>query len=96
MKYLPFVALAVLLGYGFGWQVPAVIALVMAILIHRGRRTGFQPHAEGSLRTLAELFGFALLGSIVGGTFFGGLGAIFGFVGGLIVRLMEIPITVRR
>jgi hypothetical protein len=52
-----------------------------------------QSKSVGTGRTLAGLFALALLGSIVGGLLFGGLGAIFGAAVGFVARLSEIPIT---
>jgi hypothetical protein len=39
------------------------------------------------------LIAFSLLGSILGGVLLSGVGAIFGFAIGFVLRLSEVPIT---
>jgi len=93
MKYFPFVALAVVVGYAISWKIPLAFVVGLGFLTYRGRRSGYSPAAVGTGRTVAGLFGVALLGSIVGGLLFGGLGAIFGAAVGFALRLGEIPVT---
>jgi hypothetical protein len=93
MKYFPFIALAVVVGYAISWKIPVAFAVGLGFLVYRGRRSGYRPESVGTSRTLAGLFGIALLGAIIGGLLFGGLGAIFGAAVGFVLRLSEIPIT---
>jgi hypothetical protein len=87
MVWFPWVALAVLLGVAFGWQVPVALALglgfidVLALMPER---------KVGRVRAAMEYTGLALLGGIVGGLLLGGLGAIFGFVLGFMGRLPDV------
>jgi hypothetical protein len=77
MFCLPAVAVAVLLGVAFGWQVPVAFALGLGfILVHAGK----PERKVGKVRAATEFAGFALLGGVVHGLLFGGLGAIFCFV----------------
>jgi hypothetical protein len=86
MFYFPVVAVAVLLGLAFGWQVPVAFALGLGfILVVAGRPS----RNVGKLRAAMEYAGLALLCAVVGGLLFGGLGAIFGFVLGFGARLPE-------
>jgi hypothetical protein len=93
MKYFPFVALAVIVGVTVSWRIPVVILLGFGFLFYRARRTGYAPRSLSIGRTVAELFLAALVGAIVGGFLFGGLGGIFGCAVGFTVRLAEIPLT---
>src|SRR3954447_7215591 len=93
MKYFPFVALGVVVGYAISWKIPIAVAAGFGVLIYRGRRSLSRPAQLGTGRTLAALSGLALLGAIIGGLLFGGLGAIFGAVVGFALRLGELPIT---
>jgi amino acid transporter len=86
MFCFPAVAVAVLLGVAFGWQVPVGFVLGVGFILvvaTRGRKKVGKPRAA------MEFAGFGLLGGIVGGLLFGGLGAIFGFVLGFGARLPE-------
>jgi hypothetical protein len=94
--YLPVVAVAVASGFAFGWRVPVAFAIVMALLIYRTRRTVRHTPAISRMRSLIEFLAFALVGSIIGGLLFGGVGVILGFAFGVTVRLSEVPITTRR
>jgi hypothetical protein len=88
--WLPAVAIAVLLGVAFGWQVPLAFALgcgFVAVIAARPERK------VGEMQAAMEFIGLALLGGVVGGLLFGGLGAIFGFVLGFTARLSEVPVT---
>jgi hypothetical protein len=86
MFYFPAVAVAVLVGVAFGWQVPVAFALGVAlILVAAGR----PKKNVGKVRAALEYAGFALLGALLGGLLLGGLGAIFGFVLGFMARLPE-------
>ena len=86
MSWFPFVAVAVLFGVAFGWQVPVAFALGLGlILVVEGRPKG----NVGKVRAAMEYAGLALLGAVVGGLLLGGLGAIFGFVLGFGARLPE-------
>lgn len=93
MKYFPFLALALVVGYAISWKIPVAVAAGLGVLIYRGRRSGYRPETIGTGRTVAALFGLALLGAIIGGLLFGGLGAIFGAAVGFALRLGEVPIT---
>jgi hypothetical protein len=95
LSYLPLIALLVILGFALGWGVPVAGALGLALLTRAARRS---THAAeiGNARTIAGLFGVALVASVIGGVLFGGLGVIFGFAGGFAVRLGRIPITFHR
>jgi hypothetical protein len=86
MLWFPLVALAVLLGVAFGWQVPAAFALGLGFILVVASRP---ERKVGRVRAAMEYTGLALLGGIVGGLLFGGLGAIFGFVLGFTGRLPE-------
>ncbi|HXY82045.1 MAG TPA: hypothetical protein VEH55_11805 [Gaiellaceae bacterium] len=96
MSYLPFVAVLVLIGYFFSWRFPVAVIACMSVVSYRALRQGHRPALRGRGRTTAEVLAFALLGSIVGGLLFGGMGVIFGFAIGFIARLAEVPITRRR
>ena len=86
MFYFPVVAVAVLLGVAFGWQLPVAFALGLGFIVVVAER----PKKDvGKLRAVLEYAGLALLGALVGGLLFGGLGAIFGFVLGFGARLPE-------
>lgn len=82
----PAVAVAVLLGVAFGWQVPVALALVPGFILVVAERF---KRKVGKVRATMEFAGLALLGAFVGGLLFGGLGAIFGFVLGFVARLPE-------
>jgi hypothetical protein len=86
MFCLPAVALAVLLGVAFGWQVPVGFVIGVGFILVVARRG---QKKVGRLRAAMEFAGFAFLGGIVGRLLFGGLGAIFGFVLGFGARLPE-------
>lgn len=96
MSYFPLVAILVLIGYFFSWRFPVAVIFAATVVSYRALRQGRRPASKGRGRTAAELLAFALLGSIVGGLLFGGVGAILGFVIGFISRLAEVPITRRR
>jgi hypothetical protein len=84
--WFPMLAIAVLFGVAFGWQVPVgfVIGVGFSLVAaSRGQKK------VGKVRAAMEFAGFALLGGIVGGLLFGGLGAIFGFALGFVARLPE-------
>ena len=95
MKYAPFVALSVLLAVTVSWKIPVAVALGFAVLFFRVRRTGSTPTAKPATRTIAELLLIGVLAAMVGGLLFGGLGVIFGFAFGFVLRLSEIPLTPR-
>jgi hypothetical protein len=87
---LPLAALAVLGGILLGWQVPPLLAVVIAILIFRSKR----PAREGSfVRSAAEFLSFAVLGGVIGGLALGGVGAIIGTAVGFLFRVAEVPLT---
>jgi hypothetical protein len=90
MTWFPLVALAVLLGVAFGWRMPVAFALANGFMIVMGGRP---ERRMGRIRAVMEFVGLALLGSVVGGLLFGGLGAIVGFVLGFVGRLSEVRIT---
>jgi hypothetical protein len=96
MGYLPLVAFLAFVGYAVSWKIPAALLLWLGFMWYRARRTGFRTMPAGTIRTTSELLAFALLGSLVGGLLFGGLGVSFGFVVGFIGRFSEIPVTRRR
>jgi hypothetical protein len=82
------VALLVLVGLRFGWRAPVAIVVIYALF---GLRLITQPRDPGRLRTTVEFFVFALIGMALGVFVFGGVGGIFGFMMGVVVRLAEIP-----
>lgn len=86
MFCFPAIAVAVLSGVAFGWQVPVGFAIGVGFILLAARRGQAN---VGKVRAAMEFAGFALLGGIVGGLLFGGLGAIFGFVLGFGARLPE-------
>jgi hypothetical protein len=90
MFVLPVVAVEVLLGFAFGWQVPVAFALAMGLMLAFASRPD---RTVGAIRTTLETIGAGLLGGVVGGFLLGGLGAIFGFVFGVTGRLSQVPIT---
>jgi hypothetical protein len=90
MFVLPVVAVAVLLGFAFGWQVPVAFLLAMVFMLGFASR---HDRSVGAIRTMLETVGAGLLGGVVGGSLLGGLGAIFGFVFGVTARLSQVPIT---
>ena len=93
MMYLPFVAVATLVGYAFGWRFPIAAFVLLVVLWLRGRRRGERPRSAGRVRTILEVIAFSLLGCVVGGLLLGALGVLLGFVFGVTFRLSEIPIT---
>lgn len=84
MVWFPWVALALLLGVAFGWQVPVAFALGLGFILVVGARP---ERKVGWVRAVMEYAGLALLGGVVGDLLFGGLGAIFGFTLGFTGRL---------
>jgi hypothetical protein len=90
MFVLPVVAVEVLLGFAFGWQVPVAFALAMAFLLAFASRPD---RKVGAIRATMETIGAGLSGGVVGGLLLGGLGGIFGFVFGMTARLSQVPIT---
>ena len=46
MMYLPFVAVATLVGFAFGWRFP-IAALLLVVFWLRGRRRGYGPRSVG-------------------------------------------------
>jgi hypothetical protein len=86
MSWFPLVAVAVLLGIAFGWQVPVAFALGLGIILVV---TGRPERNVGTVRAAFEFAGLASLGAVVGGLLLGGVGAIFGFVLGFVARLPE-------
>jgi hypothetical protein len=89
LSWLPLAALAVVGGVLLGWRVPPLFALVIAILMFRSKR----PAREGSYaRSAAEFLSFAVLGGVIGGLAFGGVGAIIGTAVGFVFRLAEVPL----
>jgi hypothetical protein len=92
--WLPLVAVAIAAGFAFGWVVPVAVGVytgaLMVVLPRLANRN------VGRFRTTLELIAFALLGSVLGGILFDGLGVILGFVLGFLLRLSSIPITARR
>ena len=93
MMYLPFVAVATLVGYAFGWRFPIAAVLLLLVLWLRGRRHGYRPRSAGRARTILKVIAFSLLGCVVGGLLLGPVGVLLGFVLGVTFRLSEIPIT---
>jgi hypothetical protein len=90
MFVFPVIAVHVLLGFAFGWQVPVAFALGFAFLL----ATASRPYRKiGMIRATLESIGLALLGAVVGGFLLGGLGAIGGFALGITARLSQVPIT---
>jgi MFS family permease len=87
MVWFPWVALAVLLGVAFGWQLPVAFALGLGFILVA---ESMPERRVGKLRAAMEYAGLALLGGIVGGLLLGGLGAIGGFVLGFMGRLPEV------
>jgi membrane protease YdiL (CAAX protease family) len=90
LLWFPLVALEILLGVAFGWQVPVAIALGLVFLI---AVSAAQERSPGKVRATLEFVAFSFAGGVVGGLLFGGLGAIFGFVFGFIGRLSQVPTT---
>jgi hypothetical protein len=93
MTYLPFVAVAAVVGYPFGWRFPVAALVFLVVFWLRGRSRGYQPRSAGRVRTVVEVIAFSLLGCVVGGLLLGALGVLLGFVFGVTFRLSEIPIT---
>jgi hypothetical protein len=93
MTYLPFVAVAAVVGYPFGWRFPVAVLVFLVVFWLRGRSRGYQPRSAGRVRTVVEVIAFSLLGCVVGGLLLGALGVLLGFVFGVTFRLSEIPIT---
>jgi hypothetical protein len=96
LKYFPLVALAVVVGAAVSWKIPVALLVGFGLLLYRARRIGYAPRSSAIGRTAAEFSFAALVGAIVGGLLFGGLGAIFGCAVGFTARLAEIPITLSR
>jgi hypothetical protein len=90
LQWLPLVALAVLGGVILRWQVPALFAVVVAILMFRSKRP---VKAVGYLRSAVDFVSFAVLGGVIGGLALGGVAAIIGIAVGFIFRLAEVPLT---
>ena len=93
MMYLPFVAVATLVSYAFGWRFPIAALVLLVLFWLRGRRRGYGPRSVGRVRTILEVVAFSLLGCVVGGLVLGAVGVLLGFVFGVTFRLSEIPIT---
>jgi hypothetical protein len=93
LSYLPLVAMLAIVGYLFGWRFAGLGLGLLVFLWLRWRRTGHLPTVVGKIRTAFELIAFSLLGSILGGVLLSGVGAIFGFAIGFVLRLSEVPIT---
>jgi hypothetical protein len=62
MKYFPFLALAVVVGYAISWKIPVAVAAGLGVLIYRGRRSGYRPETVGTGRTMAPYSGLHYLG----------------------------------
>jgi hypothetical protein len=90
MGWLPLVALGVLAGIFFGWRVPVALAVWNGVMFARRKQSSTE---VGKVRTTAEFVAFALLGAVVGGLLFGGVGLIVGLVFGFTMRLGEMPVT---
>jgi LytS/YehU family sensor histidine kinase len=90
MGWLPLVALGVLAGIFFGWRVPVALALWNGVMFARRKQSSTE---VGKLRATAEFVGLALLGAVVGGLLFGGIGVIVGLVLGFTMRLGEMSVT---
>lgn len=88
--WFPMVTVAVLLGVAFGWEIPVAVTLGFASFLALASRA---ERKVGATRATMEFAGFALLGGVVGALLLGGLGAIFGFVLGLVGRLAQVPLT---
>lgn len=88
MFLAPAVAVAVLIGVAFGWQVPVAFALAFGLVI---AASSVPDRTVGKGRARAEFIAFTLAGGVVGGLLLGGLGAIFGLVFGFMARLAQIP-----
>ena len=92
MKHAPFVALAILLVVTVSWKIPVALAVGYAVLFYRVRRSS---PATRATRTIAELLLTGVIGAVVAGLLFGGLGVIFGFAFGFVLRLAEVPLAPR-
>jgi hypothetical protein len=92
MMYLPFVAVATLVGYAFGWRFPIGAFVLLVVFWLRGRR-GSRLRSAGRVRTILEVIAFSVLGCVVGGLLLGAVGVLLGFVFGVTFRLSEIPIA---
>lgn len=55
MKYLPFVTLAAVVGYAFGWRFPIAVLVLLVAFWLRGRTRGYQPRPVGRVRTTLEV-----------------------------------------
>ena len=93
LKYLPFVALAVLGTVILGWRFGLALAMLVCLLpVYLRRAVRPVPQVSRRKATL-EFVAFSLAGSVIGGVAFGPLGVMFGFVLGFTAGLAEVPIT---
>lgn len=92
VMYLPLAAVLALVGYAFTWKIPLAFVLLMGFMVLRFRLNPSRT-ATGRARTIIELFACALLGAVLAGVLFGGVGTLMGFAIGFSLRLGEIPIT---
>jgi hypothetical protein len=90
MMWAPALILFVAVAVFFGWRV--FVALLVATLL-LGVRLATVKESPGRLRTFVEFVVFALVGMALGVLAFGGVGGIFGFTMGVVLRLAEMPTT---
>jgi hypothetical protein len=97
MHEAPIVLLAILLGVALSWRaIAAAAAAWLAFVLHLKADRKWPPDLKPAwYRTTIDVTVSSISLSIVGGLLFGGIGAIFGLVGGVVFAISSIPLSVK-
>src|SRR5690349_19348593 len=97
LRYLPFAALTVLAGVGFGWRVPIALALSLAAFWLRLRVDARWPKTlyPNRLFVAVDLVVSGMVGGIVAGLIFAGVVTLFGSAVGVASSLSSIPLATK-
>ena len=97
LRYLSFAALVVLVGVGFGWRIPAALALVMAALWLRLHVDTRWPKSiyPNKLYVALDLLVSGIVGGVVAGLIFGGALTIMGSAFGVVISVSSIPLATK-
>src|SRR3954447_787779 len=97
LRYLSFAALIVVAGVGFGWRIPAALALSVAAFGLRLRVDARWPKSlyPNKLFVAVDLLVSGMVGGIVAGLILGGVATLLGAAVGVASSLSSIPLATK-